>query len=1091
MKINIKRKKNKTFILLFSLLLSVFMPFSSLNVSAESYETSEQSKSIQISEILTAEEIIETNQIYDFSSEEERDQLLNDYNLNYYLNINSISTNRMQLFSTNVTAYGLSPALSVNHTYRFPAGYVSGFGPQNSDYTQTSYLPKAKNSGTYSPTTTLMLWCIEPVDLFNGGSNTGYRSVTQTAKMYKDASIVAYWGYESKKHSGSVNDNLKRAFMTEKYMQEIITGVRTINISGAVSQSEYNSFKGTMAEEVRKFNTLPSVRNSTTTVGNDSVTLTDSNNSINRYVVTDNTANIGVSISGNKITLTPNSNTKNGAIRLEYNVPKEFHRNPSRLTHSTNRQQELLDAGISDPHSITLNIQATGDLEITKTSSEAAVLNNSNYTLQGAEFLVTGPNSFRRTVSTNAQGKVTLSSIPSGEYTVTETKAPAGFTLNSTAQKTTIAGDTRALTFSNTPIKRSLEVVKQSSDSSVLSNSNYTLQGAQFLVTGPNNFSQTVTTNAQGKVTLSNLLLGEYSVKETKAPTGFTLNSAIQKKTLSSKNESVSLSNTPIRPVITVRHIDKDTNVVIETSKHTHYYNDDYTYSPRGNLKYQNKYRYYPLDQPKSGKVTSDITLDFYYTKPSVEIGFKKIQIKTARSNQGLPVSLTFNLTQIKSDWLNKRLNISIYDKTTSNRVVTKNVAISEIRNGLELTIPSSFLAKNNVNNYEARIESPNGNLYPNTSSQWNNRVFSGWQSYFETIPVGGTSALQVGDTITWSAYINPENQKGSIMGHFNLPDGSYIQNHSSAINGGQEGRVTGTTTIPYGVNRFTLALRHMFGNTPSQRFHYKELKLEHGSYATEYKSDPVTEILVTDNQARINTDGHTSSEITIEEIAKNGETLDYQGVIMTEREINKSMKMFYEYIELPLKELSDIKSGYGFELDQPFIYSNGLSETNITNQFEVLLDTAVVDGDMYTKSGNQSTINLNSSSSATSDVRYTTFKFPQVYVQEKTGTIVTPSQAATLSTRNGGNKVYVPIWIDDLGSYTYQFKNKEPIGVNEVNIVIQDELNVVAFMYAHMGSKTINQDEILIQPANLNDPFSNGLPEGWTTSDVEWLQAN
>lgn len=985
LELNIRQKIPKNSIIhgLFILLFSIFVLSSPFSISAnESLDTHEDDLVIKP---------------YNFSSEEERDKYLNDYNLNYMYNINTISTFRMMSRSSTTTAYGISPALSVTYTYTFPPGYSTGFGPQSSDYTQTSYLPKAKTSATYDPITTMMLWCIEPVDLFSGGANNGYSSVSQTIKKAYDASVVAYWGYESKKNTGNQNANLKRAFMTEKYMQEIMTGVRTINISGGVDQSEYDTFKNNMDEEIRKYNTLPSIRDNTVTLGNSAETLTDSNSSISRYKVTSNTANVGVSISGDDVTLTPNANTKNGSVTFQYDVPATYQRNPARLVHSTAKQQELLDIGLGDPKIIKIDIQATGDLEIVKESTDSSVLSNSNYTLQGAEFLVTGPNSFSQTVTTNAEGKVTLTSIPSGTYIVKETKAPNGFTLNSTAQNTTIAGD---------------------------------------------------------------------------------------KKT-------VTIMNTPIRPVATIRHYDKDTNELLATSKHTHYYNDDYVYRPREDLKFQNKYKFYPLDNPKTGRITQDITLDFYYSKPSVDVGLQKIQIKTARSDKGLPVNLTFNLTKIKDDWLNKRIDLSIYDMTTNTRVLNRNVAISEIRNGLDLVIPASFLTKNDHRNYEARIESVNGNIYPFTSNQWNNRVFSGWQSYFDTIPIGSNAAIKVGDTISWSATIRPEQYTGGIMAHFVLPNDSYVQRHSSTITAGKEGKVTGTTVVPNGATGLRLALRHMAGTTPSQKFNFKELKLELGNNQTEYRSNALTEVVIPENAAKINTDGYTSTEETIEKVAKNGEYLTYTGIIMTERELNKPMKEFYETIDIPLNELKEIKSGYGFEMNQMVTYENSLGNTNITDQFEVVLDSSIVDGDLYTRSGNKTTIPLASIGTNGINMRNQVFEFPSVFVQEKTGKIITPSQANTIKARNGGKKVYVPIWIDDLGSYDYLFRNKVPIGVNEVNIVIHDQLDVIAYMYAHINSETLDKDEILIEPVNLKNPFPKGLPKGWKQSDVEWLQAN
>ncbi|WP_392315235.1 hypothetical protein, partial [Streptomyces sp. NPDC014892] len=87
---------------------------------------------------------------------------------------------------------------------------------------------------------------------------------------------------------------------------------------------------------------------------------------------------------------------------------------------------------------------------------------------------------------------------------------------------------------------------------------------------------------------------------------------------------------------------------------------------------------------------------------------------------------------------------------------------------------------------------------------------------------------------------------------------------------------------------------------------------------------------------------------------------------------------------------------------------------------------------------------------------------------------------------RDGGNKFYTPIW-NDLGTYDVSYKSTE-IGANKVKLQIEDNINLFAHMYVHIDSETIDQDAILLKPVNGDDPFPEGLPAGWTQSDIDWI---
>jgi len=74
-----------------------------------------------------------------------------------------------------------------------------------------------------------------------------------------------------------------------------------------------------------------------------------------------------------------------------------------------------------------VNKQQLGAIKITKTSTKT------NAPLAGATFSITGPNSFSSSVTTGSNGTVCVDSLPFGTYTVTETAAPNGYAIDTTA----------------------------------------------------------------------------------------------------------------------------------------------------------------------------------------------------------------------------------------------------------------------------------------------------------------------------------------------------------------------------------------------------------------------------------------------------------------------------------------------------------------------------------------------------------------------------------------------------------------------------------------------------------------------------------
>lgn len=118
-----------------------------------------------------------------------------------------------------------------------------------------------------------------------------------------------------------------------------------------------------------------------------------------------------------------------------------------------------------------------------------------------------------------------------GTYNVTEGADPASFTFESltcsggttsisgkTATITLAPGDNVTCTYVNKQQQGAIEILKTSSKASATP-----LANATFSITGPNGYSNTVTSGTDGTACVEGLAFGDYSVTETSAPTGYAI----------------------------------------------------------------------------------------------------------------------------------------------------------------------------------------------------------------------------------------------------------------------------------------------------------------------------------------------------------------------------------------------------------------------------------------------------------------------------------------------------------------------------------------------------------------------------------------
>jgi hypothetical protein len=186
-----------------------------------------------------------------------------------------------------------------------------------------------------------------------------------------------------------------------------------------------------------------------------------------------------------------------------------------------------------------INLSNCGEVTIIKHTDPRGVDQAFSYssTLAGSTISCspdTSPAGFTLNDGVSTTNTEDCTNVPIGSYTVNEGAEPSGFVLESltctsggsqdgtdpSQANITIAagGDHVTCTYVNQQQLGAIKISKTSSKGT-----HPGLAGAHFSITGPNSYSNSVVTGADGTVCVDGLSFGAYTVTETAAPTGFAI----------------------------------------------------------------------------------------------------------------------------------------------------------------------------------------------------------------------------------------------------------------------------------------------------------------------------------------------------------------------------------------------------------------------------------------------------------------------------------------------------------------------------------------------------------------------------------------
>lgn len=241
-----------------------------------------------------------------------------------------------------------------------------------------------------------------------------------------------------------------------------------------------------------------------------------------------------------KVTLAANNDFKLVAnasfdATVVIDVPTDIHEVTAlKFTPNDSSAQQLVKAGTAkDPISVE-NLTA----KFTAQTGDGVILKKdkvSGRTLSGAQYHVTGDD-FDKTVTTGSDGKANLNDLIVGNYTVVETEAPAGYTIDSTPKTLTIrAKETTTLDVNNKEAFFQVKLTKEDTETGAQAQGAATLEGAEYTFYADSALTkalQTVTigednTATSQKFSFENKTERTIYATETKAPTGYNIDTKV------------------------------------------------------------------------------------------------------------------------------------------------------------------------------------------------------------------------------------------------------------------------------------------------------------------------------------------------------------------------------------------------------------------------------------------------------------------------------------------------------------------------------------------------------------------------------------